>query len=415
MSEGRVHSRFAPSSLERIIACPNSVALAEQALAADPRRRQSSVWAAEGSVAHLVAEQYLRDGRSRLKVGKVVKYDGHDIVITDDMHEHAINYRSYVRDLHNEGDGGDSSITMIEEVVKLDQVVGADARMYGHLDAAVAQLHAGALHVVDYKFGAGIPVKAEDNPQLMAYALGALALLEVGGETWSPVETTECTDVYLHIVQPRVRSRPSIAHLPMVDLLMWGDDTLAPLVRSILDGTTPEGFTTGPHCRFCPAAAICPAWAEKALSEAQEAFGGEPPAKQPGAALAAALARVRELQPWIDAIEDEAKARLLATSIGDDVVPGFKPVVSQWRRAWSKTTTAGILAKALGLKSSVIHTAPVLRTPADLEKLLPKERRSDLAPYVTRKPHGTMVVPVDDRRPDSREEVQATPDDDPTT
>ena len=35
------------------------------------------------------------------------------------------------------------------------------------------------LHIIDFKYGKGVPVSAEDNPQMKLYALGAVNLYQM--------------------------------------------------------------------------------------------------------------------------------------------------------------------------------------------------------------------------------------------
>lgn len=58
----------------------------------------------------------------------------------------------------------------------------------------------GVLHIIDFKYGKGVPVSAEGNPQLSLYALGAYEAYKI----LYPIERIE-----LHIVQPRISDEPS--------------------------------------------------------------------------------------------------------------------------------------------------------------------------------------------------------------
>jgi Protein of unknown function (DUF2800) len=386
----RKHSRFAPSSLHRILACPQSVGLAEAAVQADPLRAKSSSYAAEGTVAHDIAAAILGDQHDRgAFIGDVVEIDGHAITVDAAMHEHGQAYADYVRrQMHKD------SKLMVEEIVDLNEVVGRAAEMYGHLDAATWSLSAGHLDITDYKYGAGIAVSPVENPQLMAYALGALFMLRKS-------ERRRIRTVGVHVFQPRMADGIADWKIDAVDLQMWAAEILSPTINAIVRGLELPPLSTGAHCRFCPALSVCPAWAEKVDREMREAFS-TPIGDLPGSDLAQALSRVRELAPWIDGVEEEAKRRLLEGGTGADDVPGWKPVVAQWRRFWANGADPKAIAKALGLKPAAVLTEPALRTPADLEKKLKKSDRGKLDDLVERKPYGVSIVPEGDPRPDSR-------------
>ena len=148
----------------------------------------------------------------------------------------------------------------------------------------------------------------------MAYALGALFRLK-------KAERRIIRTVGLHVFQPRMADGVAAWELDVVDLQLWGAEILAPAVGMILGGDELPPLNTGAHCRFCPALSVCPAWAEKVDREMREAFS-TPIGDIPGTDLAQALTRVRELTPWIEGVEEEAKRRLLEGGKGNDDVPG---------------------------------------------------------------------------------------------
>lgn len=74
----------------------------------------------------------------------------------------------------------------------VEQRVAVNPNVYGTADAVVWQPEKKALHVVDLKYGAGVPVEVNNNLQLMIYALAALLTMNYNAET-----------VTITIVQPR--------------------------------------------------------------------------------------------------------------------------------------------------------------------------------------------------------------------
>ena len=95
----------------------------------------------------------------------------------------------------------------------------------------------GILHIIDFKYGQGVPVSPERNPQLMYYALGAYALFE-GIE--------EVSTVRLSIVQPRMQEEPQTWVVSLADLLTWAREVLQPAAEMAWKGK--GEFCTGPHC-----------------------------------------------------------------------------------------------------------------------------------------------------------------------
>jgi hypothetical protein len=106
----------------------------------------------------------------------------YNYLVTEEMADHVQLYVDYVRNLMNETKG----VLAIEHRVHLKTL---HPDLYGTCDAIVYE-DFGTLHVIDFKYGAGIPVEVEGNEQVMYYALGAL-------------ELGDFEKVVLHIVQPR--------------------------------------------------------------------------------------------------------------------------------------------------------------------------------------------------------------------
>ena len=379
----RVHSRFAPSSLKRILECPRSVALAE----AIGSTGKASVYAAEGSVAHTVAEAYLR-GTPAPAVGTVVEQDGYKITVDQDMHDHGREYATYVRGLMVEGD-----VCFIETTVRLDSVVGEAANMYGHLDAAIWSPSRGLLIVVDYKYGRGVRVSALDNAQLKAYGLGAIYTLPA-------VDPDDVKTIEAHVFQPRVPGMSAPDTIPAVDLLMWGHEEVAPTIAEIeQDGAVKRPYVTGDHCRFCPALAQCPAMRDRAIKAAQKAFADDP---VPESALsddemADLLNEIDVCEPWFDAVRKES---LIRAERGGNI-RDRKLVAARGRRAWSDEQNVPVALVSLGLSKSDIYETS-LRSPAQIEKKVAKANREAFNALWTMRSSGHSLVPTSDPRPGVR-------------
>lgn len=168
------------------------------------------------------------------------------------------------------------------------------------------------LHVVDYKHGAGIPVAAKENPQLLLYAYGRLAPNE------------KFTEATLTIVQPRAQGKELIDTVtyPRHIVLRFGS-----LVQeTILLDTTPPNV--GGHCRYCPAVLVCPArTAElKKVAEMTENDLADPANLR---FIIAAEKRVTEL------IEKAKKAALKRLQMGVDI-PGLTLVEGPGRLTWKE-------------------------------------------------------------------------------
>ena len=100
------------------------------------------------------------------------------------------------------------------------------------------------LHVIDFKYGRGVLVDAEDNPQMRCYALGAL---DAYGSIY------DISTIKMTIFQPR-RDNISTSEISREELLSW-DTVLSPAARLAHEGS--GEFRAGEHCRFCSAKTSC--------------------------------------------------------------------------------------------------------------------------------------------------------------
>jgi hypothetical protein len=383
----RVHSRFAPSALKRILACPRSVVLAE---AVAPGAGRGSVYAAEGSVAHTVAEMYLRGDviPPTYIVGAIVVHEGFEIAITAEMHQHGREYRDYVRGLMliPESRGADDQL-FIENTVSLDAIVGVDANMYGHLDAAIWSPSRKLLIIVDYKYGRGVKVSAIDNDQLKAYALGAMHALDADPRVVETVET--------HVFQPRVPSPGGFDTMSGAELLTWGRGVLAPVVSLIMqDGAQHKPYTTGDHCRFCPAKAQCPALRDRAVKAAQKAFEDKPipPSAHTDDEIADFLDEWDVIEVYGDALHAEALRRAEA---GNNI-RGRKVVPSRGKRVWNDDVDSAALQAVVPFAD--IYEPRKFKTVAQLEKVVPADRLGVFNDLWTSKSSGNSLVKTSDTR-----------------
>jgi hypothetical protein len=380
----RQHSRFAPSALKRILTCPRSVALAE-ALGATGR---ASIYAAEGSVAHVVAESYLGEGGiTAPRVGTIVMHDGYEIVVDSDMHRFGKAYAQYVFSLMEPGDK-----LYIEQTVRLDAIVGEDANMYGHCDAVIWSPRRRRLIVVDYKYGRGVKVSALDNPQMKAYALGAMFTL-------ADIDPDEVRTVETHVFQPRVSSSTPPDEMHVLDLLEWGHGEVAPTLAMIeADGAISRPYVTGDHCRFCPAKSQCPALRERVLQAAQRAFAEAPlpPSLLSEDEIAEALKEVEIARAWFDAVESEALRRAKAGK----TIPGRKLVESRGRRVWKDPMMVGAWMADNGYEPDEFLTERELKSVAQIEKVLSTGdlARQDFKELWTTKSSSQTLAPVSDNR-----------------
>lgn len=305
MSTG--HARLSPSSASRWLQCPGSVALID---ALPPERRdRPSPYADEGTRAHELAELTaayrfgLRDEDDYLTRRQAWKSGVPDADQRAEMEAHAMTYCAVLAEV---------LAVQSDASLRLEQRLRTPIKgCWGTADAVVVSPT--RLHVIDYKYGKGVKVDADDNPQLMLYGLGALDAYDVLGR----IET-----VTLTIVQPRISGHVSSWTVAADALRAWGR-SIEPIAESALTGDAWLAPSES-ACRFCPAAGDCRARAEDAL---RRDFG-DPRVLDPDE-LAQALQRAPQIRAWLADLEAAALDRIMNSG---ETVPGYKVVASGGRR-----------------------------------------------------------------------------------
>lgn len=193
----------------------------------------------EGTLAHKISELKLlaysgEDTSGRLEEARREKY-----YTGGDMERFTDKYVQYVLEVsHNM-----KYPTFIEQRVSACNYV---PQCYGTADCIVFDVDKHCLHIIDLKYGRGVPVSAINNPQLQIYALGAL-------DWWKEKDGRKIKDVQMHIVQPRI-ANTNTAVMSVTDLLFFGDK-----IRKEMESRKgkPPKPTPGNHCQFCNSKARC--------------------------------------------------------------------------------------------------------------------------------------------------------------
>jgi hypothetical protein len=239
----------------------------------------------------------------------------------------------------------------------------------------------GVLEVIDFKYGKGVKVEAEDNPQMMLYALGAWHYYN---------EYYSIHSVRMTIFQPRLSDEPSTAEMPIADLLNWAEDVLKPKAQEAFDG--PGEYRPGEEqCRFCRAAAQCKARGDEMLELFDEIEQGDLLSDEEIGNL---LRRAQVFKSWLDSTQDYVEKTLLRGT----PIPGWKMVEGRSNRKITDTAAAGQKLIAAGHPKSLVWRRE-LETLTNLEKLVGKKKLPELLGDLLTKPEGkpTLVLESDTR------------------
>lgn len=350
------HAKLSPSSAHRWIHCTAS---------ADVEYKLPEVespYAKEGTLAHKLCEQKLNFFLEGKKYHVSPEVDA-------DMEAFTNEYRDYVIALHNEAFMKDDNLEVyVEKKLKLTDWI---PRGFGTADCIIA--YNDQLHVIDFKYGKGVQVFAEENEQLKCYGLGALDL----------IKTKEINDVYLHIIQPRL-DHIDVAHYSSKELLEWGESILKPKAVEAFgnDGI----FLAGEWCRFCKASSDCKARNEqltKDLEEAKESMNDR----------VYILEHMDEWMGWLK----EVQASSLEKALNGEIIPGFKAVNGRGKRIITDSEKVAAVLKEAGYYP---YKDPELLPLTKLEKLTGKKTFSELCQdYIDRVEGKPALVREDDPRP----------------
>ena len=303
--EVRKHARLSASRTERFMACPGSVRL-EALMPYEPPGEAAAI----GTAIHELSERILR---------------GEEIDDPDVNPEHVAMAQEYANFINN----------LVENPRKKLIEVNVDAGLKtlhpalgGTADAVLVD--GNHLIICDLKTGR-VPVEAENNKQLLTYALGVMRQFN------APADIT-CT---MHIFQPRAgHSKWTVSG---VDLIAHGHD-----LRNAAELALSPDAPTNPSpdaCRYCRAKTICPSLRQQVQDNARKDFA-------PDTSITPEMLDLAHLaQDWSEAVIGAAKQQLTAgeTISGWNLKPGRKT------RFWKSEELAAAALKdhpkAFSLKS----------------------------------------------------------------
>lgn len=403
------HSLWSASKFESIMLCPGKIVLEEG------KPNSTSKYAAEGTAAHQVLTWALQEDRPAVAyVGRLVEADGFTFMVDDDMARHVQVCIDYVNDIK-----GDDGILFADIRVNYAQYLGTDEKeAWGTADVIIAR--GTELITVDFKYGMGVEVSAEKNPQLSLYALGALQACHG--------LVADFERVRMAISQPRIRSAPSEWDCSVEEIEAWGRRTARSAVASCNNAKAswPEEHRRdewnatflNPNekaCKFCKAKATCPALRDEVASTVFQAAAATaeefadfslntpdivPQQQAPEEWLAACLSKADLIEDWVKSVRAEAERRLLAGA----PVPGYKLVQGKrGARQWADAKAVEEALKSMRLKEAEMYDFKLI-SPTSADKLakagvIGPRQWPKLQELITQKEGAPHVAPVSDSRP----------------
>jgi CRISPR/Cas system-associated exonuclease Cas4 (RecB family) len=350
------HARLSASGAERWMVCPASITFTENV------QEKRSEYAEEGTLAHELAESILA-GKKPVKKPTV------------EMLAYVQHYVDYIRSLKGE--------LFIEQRVDFSNVVPSG---FGTSDAIVIDADQKTMWIVDLKYGQGVKVNAENNPQLQLYAIGALNTYDI---------IYDIDTVHLVVVQPRL-DHISEWQTTTTDLRKFGEYVAER--AALVDSENPPFNPAEKACKFCKGKSSCRALAAHNLKIARMEFGDEDatpvdPKELTEADLAFILPHIALIKSWCSDIEETA----LSSILSGKQIEGFKVVAGRSTRQWADEEQAADKLKGY-LNQEELFNQKII-SPTQAEKLLGKSKSKEALDGLVVKPSGKpTVVPVTDKR-----------------
>jgi hypothetical protein len=369
------HSKLSPSAAERWLECP--VAPAREQTFPD----KDNDAAAEGTAAHHMAA-YCLDSDIHISAKDApadARWDKWDSPV---FRDHVQTYLDFVR----------SKLTVTSHLfVEQKLSILPEFDVWGTADTVIVD--GSTLRIVDLKFGQGVLVSPDDNPQLFLYGWGGYDTLE-----WLASEPI--THIEVSICQPR-RENTVSKTFTADELKRWMVDHL-PKVRKAYHAIATDTATPGAHCMWCRARRTCVERAQFNLATAGMDFADitgpvcEPinPTEIDEDMLAAIFLRLPLLEKWIKDVETEVAERAKNHHIN-----GLKWVAGRNMRYITDPDAAGL---ALELSGIAPWAERKLLGFGDLEKAVKAAglKLTDLiGNFIDTKQSNPVLVAETDKRP----------------
>lgn len=373
MGATTAHALLSPSAAHRWINCT-----AAPRLEADVEDKGSE-FAAEGTLAHAYCAQKLKAFLGLPTEGEAKEIaELNDRYHTGEMDEYTDTYKTIVLEKFNAARAKTKdALLLIETRLDFSEYV-PDA--FGTADAII--IADGTMEVIDFKYGKGVKVSAEDNPQMKIYALGAYEKFSF---------EYKIDRVRMTIIQPRIENF-SEWELSVSELMAWTDGVLTPKAQQAYKGDGPQ--VPGDWCQFCKVKSNCRALTQKCIEAAKN--HPDPKLISPDELAADVLPMLATVKTWLAGVEDYALQQALS---GVQLV-GWKVVEGRSVRKITDQEGAAVALNQAGYKTTEIFKPQELRTITELEKLTGKKQFAAICGDFIEKPQGKpTLAPESDKRP----------------
>jgi len=255
--------------------------------------------------------------------------------------------------------------------------------VWGTADVVIRDFDNNRIFVDDHKFGHGVPVYSEDNPQLLTYLAGAVGSPATFGE-YSVSIIQPPLDIYSTFELSKEQLEQFVAKLQLGITECKRPD--APFIPSTS------------ACKFCPAKNNCPARYDMAVQEAKQVF--KIADRMPDVSVQD-KANLAKMLMNLEQVKKALFADIQATILEGIQVPGWKLVAGRSIRKWANQESA----MKWMMENNVVDEDDMftsnLISPSKAEKFNRVLKKSDEFKRLIIKPMGKpQLVAESDKRPD---------------
>ncbi len=364
------HAMLSASGASRWLTCSPSARFEKEF------PEQQSDYADEGTLAHELASYVIAAKASETLVEPhVLERIQADKHYSSEMSFIVDEYADFVIERFREASKG--AMLVLEQRVDLRMFIPEG---FGTVDVGIPADY--MLDIIDLKYGQGVPVDAEENPQIMLYALGILQEYKL---------LYDIKRVRMTIYQPRLENI-STFEMSAENLERWGYEVVIPGALKAYKG---EGeFIPGDHCRFCRAKAQCKAAAKFNLELAARDFAA-PVNLVSDEQVVRILGRAASMKKWLTSVEEMA----LRMALGGKVWPGLKVVAGKSMRKYTNEQAIKEGLIEAGYQEDLIVNKKLTGITDLSSKITKLDFQKYVDPHIVKPPGSPALVPVTDKRP----------------
>lgn len=381
------HSVFSPSASEMWLNCSGS--LFANAVARQQEGDSGSPAAAEGTVAHALAEEWLKTGKKPShRIGEIEKIGEYEVEIDNEMLEYVAEYVAWCN--NQEGD------KFVEVRVDFSHLTPVPEQR-GTADHVCCAN--GKLTITDLKYGFGVKVYAERNTQLQIYALAVLDEFDL---------KYDFHEVEIRICQPRLHHFDTWTTTPD-ELYRFGEYVKA-RAQAAWQPDAPR-TPTEKGCLWCKVKSKCPAKVAEVEAMLDDVFNEDlsmqrldegkffeiipEPKELSREQQEKVMAKAKTIRAFLDAVESE----LFDYAIHGGKLAEYKLVAGRTTRKWADEQAVRDYMVSLGMTPDDFEPRSLLSV-AQMEKLCKKGgvKAADLLTFVQDRQGKPTLAPISDKR-----------------